>query len=339
MKRFPPCAPHLAVLAELDPAKHVRNPSAAARRGQELAAAGVPVQCVGAAIALYIEACLPHLLSNPKWIDEFVRFAVAYQYYLLSGYERRSQDFSAKLGEAYEAERRRLAQDLHDEIGHDLIVLKLYTEILAVDLKNRDIAQIRRKLREAVKIIHHALTGVRRVTFDLGPAVWNEQGFLAAVRAYVRQFRRRTGIAARVNARRLHVDLPPRYQSAVYKVLQGALANVAAHSGAKSVVVGLSNGGGAVSLKIEDDGKGFDIPATMKQAQKSFGLRAMQDRIELLGGVDHVPVAAGQGGSWNDNRGGSDAGGEREGVAAVWVTPMTRPSFHLGSGIALSPTG
>ena len=53
----------------------------------------------------------------------------------ISQAERRSQDYSVQLGEAYEKERRRLAQDLHDEIGHDLIVLKLYTEVIALDLK------------------------------------------------------------------------------------------------------------------------------------------------------------------------------------------------------------
>jgi signal transduction histidine kinase len=283
------------LLVKLNPAKQIDDPSVASRRGLELAAQGVPAQCAAAALALYVETCLPYLAQSADWTEAFLRFAAAYEYFLLSGFgehaaaerktlEQRSQEFSAKLGEAYEKERRRLAQDLHDEIGHDLIVLKLHTEMMTLDLRKGDVSQLRRKLKETAAIIQHALTGVRRVTFDLGPAVWSEQGFLAAVRVYLRQFSRRTGIATRLSASQLRIELPPRYQTAVYKVLRGALSNVAAHSGAKAVRVNLSNANDLFLLKIQDDGKGFGIARRMKVAQNSFGLRAMQDRIELLGG-------------------------------------------------------
>ena len=63
--------------------------------------------------------------------------------------------------------------DLHDEIGHDLIVLKLYTQIISTDLRKGNIPQVRRKLKESVSLIEHALKGVRHLTFDLGPAVWS----------------------------------------------------------------------------------------------------------------------------------------------------------------------
>ena len=135
------------------------------RQGQDLAHSGVPPECVTVAVALYVESCLPFLLSDESgevaWVTAFARWASIYQFFLLSGYaqhsaveqrlleerisqaERRSQDFSVHLGEAYEKERRRLAQDLHDEIGHDLIVLKLYTEVIALDLKKGEVGQLR----------------------------------------------------------------------------------------------------------------------------------------------------------------------------------------------------
>jgi signal transduction histidine kinase len=113
------------------------------RQGQDLARSGVPAECVAVAIALYVESCLPYLVSEESaegdWTRAFARWASIYQFFLLTGYvqhaaverraleerirqaERRSQDFSVQLGEAYEKERRHLAQDLHDEIGHDLI--------------------------------------------------------------------------------------------------------------------------------------------------------------------------------------------------------------------------
>ena len=113
--------------------------------------------------------------------------------------ERRVQEFSGSLAEAYETERRRLARDLHDEIGHDLIVLKLYIEVILVDLKKGETGRLNKKLKESINLIKHALKGVRSLTFDLGPTVWNEQGFIAAIRLYTRQFARRTGIKVRLD--------------------------------------------------------------------------------------------------------------------------------------------
>ena len=314
LKRYEPCGKHAALLAGLPVAPQAQDLRSAQayrdkseRWGQDLAQRGVPAECAAVAVALYVKTCLPYLMSDESgraaWTRAFARWASVYQFFLLSGYaqhaaverqlmeerisraERRSQDFSVQLGDAYEKERRRLAQDLHDEIGHDLIVLKLYTEVIALDLKKGDLGQLHRKLKESVKLIKHALKGVRHLTFNLGPAVWNEQGFVPAVRLYVRQFARRTGIKVRFDAARLGANLPARYETALYKVLQGALSNVVAHAGASHVRITLASGRGSVTMKIEDDGKGFNVAGKLRAPSNSFGLRAMQDRIELLGGV------------------------------------------------------
>jgi two-component system, NarL family, sensor histidine kinase DegS len=275
-------------------------------QGRELARRGVPAECVGVAIVLYVESCVPYLPSGaPRtigWLRALLSCSRLYQYFLLSGYtrqyaselqalgnrvhaaERRYQEFSVKLGDAYENEQRRLARDLHDEIGHDLIVLKLYTEIISRDLKKGDLPQVRTKLKESVSLIKHLLGGVRNLVFDLGPAAWHEQGFLAAVRTHVRQFGVRTGLKVQFDARRLRAPLPARYESALYKVLQGALANIAAHAGASRVKIRMSVSRNYVVMKVEDEGKGFDIGIKMRPGARSYGLRAMRDRIELLGG-------------------------------------------------------
>jgi two-component system NarL family sensor kinase len=86
------------------------------------------------------------------------------------------------------------------------------------------------------------------------------------------------------DARRLRVPLPARYESALYKVLQGALANIAAHSGASRVKIRMSVSRNCAVMKIEDEGMGFDVNFKMRPGARSYGLRAMRDRIELLGG-------------------------------------------------------
>ncbi len=316
LKRYEPCGKYVALLSGLHLRPKARDLLSAGesgytgkseRQGHELASKGVPAECAAVAVALYVESCLPYLMSEesskPEWPQAFTRWASAYQFYLLSGYsqhvevdrkaledkisraERRSQEFSIQLSEAYEKERRRLAQDLHDEIGHDLIVLKLYTEVIALDLKKGDIGQLRRKLKESVNLIKHALKSVRHLTFDLGPAIWNQQGFVPAVNLYARQFARRTGIKVRLDSGRLRANLPPGYETALYKVLQGALSNVVAHADAQRVRITFTSGPDSVAMKIEDDGKGFNVGRMLRAPHNSFGLRAMRERVELLGGA------------------------------------------------------
>jgi signal transduction histidine kinase len=82
----------------------------------------------------------------------------------------------------------------------------------------------------------------------------------------------------------LKVKLPARYETALYKVLQGALSNIAAHADAKRVGITIESRRDGVIMRIEDDGKGFNVGRKLATPPTSYGLRAMQDRIKLLGG-------------------------------------------------------
>jgi two-component system NarL family sensor kinase len=165
--------------------------------------------------------------------------------------------------------------------------LKLYTDVIAIDLKKGEVSGLQRKLKESITIIRHALKSVRHLTFDLGPAVWNEQGFVPAVRLYARQFAKRTGIKVRLDTARMQAQLPARCETALYKVLQGALSNVVAHADAHSVKITLASGRESVALRIEDDGRGFNVGRKLRVPRQSYGLRAMRERVELLGGAIH----------------------------------------------------
>jgi signal transduction histidine kinase len=316
LKRCNGCGSHLPTLAGLHLPSRVRDLAStnlrayrkeSEQQGHDLAERAVPAECVGAAIAFYVESCLPYLLAADgkglRWTRALTRWAALYQLFILSGYSRqeaaeralleekiglaesRSQVFSAQVADAYEKERRRLAQDLHDEIGHDLIVLKLYTQVIVLDLNKGEIGQVRRKLKESVSLIKHALQGVRHLTFDLGPAIWNEQGFLPAIRLYVRQYAVRTGLKVSLRAARLKGNLPARYETALYKVLQGTLSNIAAHAAARRVAITIERRRDGVIMRVEDDGKGFNVERKLSTPPKSYGLRAMRDRIQLLGGT------------------------------------------------------
>jgi len=202
----------------------------------------------------------------------------------------RRHDASMYVTKVYEEERKRLSRDLHDEVGHDLVLIKLYLEMIALDTNKREFQGIRPRLNEAISLVSHAIDSVRRLVLDLGPAVFDDLGFLPAVRTYASQFSARTKIAVTLREGYLPENIPMSHQIALYRLLQGALSNVLKHAGAKTVKVSLGCMKDSVLiLVIQDDGVGFDT--AVRPGNRSFGLTAMRERVEVLGGRIHIQSA------------------------------------------------
>jgi signal transduction histidine kinase len=192
-------------------------------------------------------------------------------------------------------ERQRIARDLHDEFT-SLALLKLELEMTAGYIEQGRTREASRRLGEAQALLAETIKSVRRVVLDLGPAVIDEVGLPRAIRRATRQFAARTGIKVRLRGSAVPALLPPVYQVTVYRVLQGALSNVLRHSGAASAAVTLAAAPGpALVMSIKDDGVGF--PPRGRAARLSFGLAAMRERTEALGGrfrVESWPARAGR---------------------------------------------
>jgi signal transduction histidine kinase len=205
----------------------------------------------------------------------------------LSEGEDRRHEASAYVTRIYEQERRRFSHDLHDEVGHDLILLKLYLEMIALNPRDKSPEGLQSRLTEAIALVSHAIDGVRRLVLDLGPAVFEDLGFLPAVRSYVSQFSARTKINVTLREGYLPEEIPSSHQVALYRLMQGALSNVLKHASAKNVKVSLGSMKDSVLIMvIEDDGVGFDVKT--KPRYPSFGLTAMRERVEVLGGRIHL---------------------------------------------------
>jgi signal transduction histidine kinase len=190
----------------------------------------------------------------------------------------------------YEQERRRLSRDLHDQIGHDLVLIKLYLEMIAMEHDQKRPENVQPRIAEAIALVSQAIDSVRRLVFDLGPAVFEDLGFVPAMRSYAAQFSARTKIRVTIDAGRLPDDIPMSHRVALYRLLQGALSNVLKHASARNVRVSLKSGNrSTIMMVVEDDGVGFDTRARAN----SFGLTAMRERVEALGGkieVESKPV-------------------------------------------------
>jgi signal transduction histidine kinase len=247
-------------------------------RARALMRAGVAEGHAIAGVALYLEACLA-CLRGPAEVRAMVRLTSATQRFVAAGY---GEERATGMRRLEDRERQKLASDLHDEVGADLIVLKMYVEMIAMELAKGGVAAVGPKLAEALVLISHAIESVRRLTLDLGPAFLEALGFLPALRSFVRQFSVRTGIKVRLEEPAAPPRLPVSHETALYRVLRGALSNVAKHSKATSVTVRLSSQDDVLTMTVEDDGQGFD--ARGFDAGRGFGLGAIRERIRELHG-------------------------------------------------------
>jgi two-component system sensor histidine kinase UhpB len=203
-------------------------------------------------------------------------------------------ELSRRLLRAEEAERRRIAGELHDEIGQALTALRLNLQAMA---RNLGAPTTTGRLDESIALVEHTIEQVRGLSLDLRPALLDDLGLVPALRSYVAGLARRSNIEALFDADE-QIDRPcPDVETACYRIAQEALTNVARHAGAKTVRVELVRVGRAIRLIVADDGVGFDVPSATQRAVggASLGLLGMRERASLLGGQLEIASEPGRG--------------------------------------------
>jgi signal transduction histidine kinase len=205
--------------------------------------------------------------------------------------EARIVELSGHLLKVQEDERKRISRELHDETGQSLMVIRLYLGMLEKSLTGRT---AKGKVRETVGVVDRTIEGIRRIIGRLSPLVLQELGLIAAIRKEAKDLAKSTGVKARVAVSEDVGRLMPEIETAIYRVVQEALHNVAKHSQAKSVNIQMSRDDGRVILLIEDDGVGIGKPPG-KSERQTFGLAGIRERISMLSGKVRVVSAKGKG--------------------------------------------
>jgi signal transduction histidine kinase len=188
-----------------------------------------------------------------------------------------------------EEERKRIAQEIHDDLGQQLLAMKIEVSILQAGLS--DMPQVASKLDGMQATISNLVQSVRGIINDLRPAVL-DLGLHAAVEWQVNEFRRKTRISCRLASNCQEVVLSDSTATALFRVLQESLSNVSRHSGASHVDVELQVANQVLLMQIADNGEGM-LQAPRKP--DSFGLRGMRERIGSLGGELTITSMPGQG--------------------------------------------
>ena len=187
---------------------------------------------------------------------------------------------------AAEEERRRWARTLHDDTLQALGALHM---LLAAARRSSDSERLRAAVDEAVGRIEQQIDGLRGLIRELRPAALDELGPAAAIEGLASQAAERSGIAVSVDVRLPGARHPPGLETALFRIVQEALANAVRHADAGHVEIAVSAVGGVLHIRVRDDGRGFD-PWTPTDG---FGLIGMRERVALVRGEFEIASSAG----------------------------------------------
>ena len=202
------------------------------------------------------------------------------------------RSLTARLLTAEEDERRRLSRELHDSVNQSLGMLAVEAELLME--KTVPSSELRRDLEGYRNRILELSDSVRRLAYELHPAILDDLGLLVAVKSYVDDFARRTGVRVTLTARNLPRGLPKGIASCLYRITQESLGNAAKHSGTARITIRLAACHGGYWLMIRDFGRGFDAEA-VEHYRPGLGLVSMEERARLEGGRFDMRTSAGWG--------------------------------------------
>jgi PAS domain S-box-containing protein len=200
--------------------------------------------------------------------------------------EKHIQTLSHQLLKAHEDERQMISRELHDSVAQDLSTLKIALGIF-FDKDSSFQPETKKKFSELSKILDRSISTVRNLSYDLSPPGLKEFGLLQTLATYCEEFEKNTGIHVQFHPAGLKkAIMDPFIQINLYRLIQEGLNNVRKHAEASQVVVKLVGAYPDIILRIEDNGKGFDIQAREQQLdnEKRMGLRSMKERVNLLQG-------------------------------------------------------
>ncbi|HUE42883.1 MAG TPA: sensor histidine kinase [Candidatus Sulfotelmatobacter sp.] len=189
------------------------------------------------------------------------------------------QQLSARLVDAQETERRAISRELHDEVGQALGLLLMDAGRLSNRIGPSDEAG-QEIVRSIKTVAERTVQTVRNMALLLRPSMLDDLGLVPAVEWYAREMSRRGETEVEVRAESISDTLSDPLKLCVYRMVQESLNNANRHAHAKNVIVELKQSANSISVRIEDDGSGFDPKRT-----RGMGLLGMEERVKRLGGT------------------------------------------------------
>ena len=200
---------------------------------------------------------------------------------------------------AQEEERRRLARELHDDTSQTLSGLSLQLQALVnmAEMSGNQDPKFIAGLKKAQSLSVQVHKEIGRLIADLRPALLDTLGLIPAIRQHAEANLRSLGINVEVETKELERRLPAEVEAGLFRFFQGAIGNIAQHSGAKNATMVLECKGDELRIRINDDGQGFDVAKVtdIEESGRGRGVFSMKERIRLLGGTCWIESQLGRG--------------------------------------------
>lgn len=197
---------------------------------------------------------------------------------------RRAQQATIAIVSAHEAERSRIARELHDGVVQSLLAVQLKLQMLRGATTDNESADTE-SLDSVISELRTASDELRRVSHNLRPEALERLDLADAIRLHARELEERVGFAIHVSLDEFAI--PSHLKDNLYRIYQEALFNAVKHAKAEQVHVGLERVGDRVTMVIQDNGCGFD-PIQQKDGRRGVGLTTIRERVDLLGGQAQI---------------------------------------------------
>lgn len=202
------------------------------------------------------------------------------------------RSLTAHLQNIREEERTNIAREIHDELGQQLTVLKMDVAWLNKRFQGPD-EKVNQRLKDLLTMLDETVQSVRRISSQLRPSLLDDLGLTAAIEWQLGEFEKRAGIKAVFDAPHDEVRIPDASKTALFRIFQESLTNVARHSGARNLAVSLKVADKSLVMTISDDGTGFD-PQKVSE-KRTLGILGMKERTEMIGGTYEINSKPGTG--------------------------------------------
>jgi signal transduction histidine kinase len=207
------------------------------------------------------------------------------------------QTLTHQLMQAQESERQMLSRELHDTVAQDLSVAKMECDLIYIELLNDRLPEAQR-IQEISEALQKTISGVRNMSYDLRTPGLEKLGLVETIYRFCEDFTQMWGVPVDFQSAGLkNLKLDYGNQINLYRLVQEGLTNIRKHAAAGWVTVKLTAAFPNIVLRIEDNGRGFDVQKRAAAAgqEKRMGLRSMQERVKLLNGQMKLQSKPGQG--------------------------------------------
>lgn len=204
-----------------------------------------------------------------------------------------------RLTTVQEEKQKQLARELHDELGQALTAISINLVAIEEELPTSYRAKLGERLQDTILLVDQTLEQTRELSLNLRPIMLDELGLVPALRSYIKRYARRVNLEVKFEVIGLEQRLPSDIETALFRIVQEGLTNVARHAQASQVHLQLQRKKGSILTTIFDNGRGFDVATVIGRSGETLtggmGLLGIRERVTLLRGHINIKSTPGQG--------------------------------------------